>query len=226
MLLLMCWFMAMAQLRSDSLPALSDLGFGWLRPLRELVWPSTSYYTSIADVWAACSYLGFLFVLLPVACQKPWATKIAFHWCLAALYAMRTISLLATVYPQTSLPNPPNAPYADVPSIPLAAVLVILGVRSTLTDYMFSGHTCVWVLTAIFLWQYRKPGAEYTALAMLFWAFNATGIVLLIGVRTHYSADVVIAVFLTILVATLYYVLAHPTRRDCWAHALVAWCED
>jgi len=221
LLLLVAWCMAMSQLNSDSLPPLWDLGYAVIPALTGVVWTNSSYYRSLADIFLVVSIAVFFLLILPFAVKRPWITLVRFMWCLAALFAMRTLTLLSTVYPLTPLPD---ARYV-APSIPLGAILILFGLRATTSDLMFSGHTVFWVLMATFFWQYRKRGLEYTALALLYWAMSITGIVLLIGCRVHFTSDCVVATLLSLLVAMLYYIVATPQRRDSCLTGVIDWCE-
>jgi hypothetical protein len=212
----------MAQLYSDGLqpaydppsppgcPAaspLDDLGFKILPEARHLVWPTTCFYATIADVWIAATYVTFAFILVPFLTDTPWTCKTRFTWCLTAVYALRAITLLCTRYPR--FPGV-NGPYV-LPNgydVPWGAILIILGVRTTQTDYMFSGHAVGWALTAMFFWHYRRRRSRSTVatvVAVVFWAFNVTGMFLLIAVREHYTADVVVGVVVATLVFNVYH---------------------
>jgi hypothetical protein len=207
--------MAMVQLYSDSLQPpydltpLDDLGFKLLPEARHLVWPTTCFYASIADVWIAATYVTFALVLVPFLTDTPWTCKTRFTWCLTAVYALRAITLLCTRYPRFPGVNAPYVlPAAD---FPWGAILIILGVRTTQTDYMFSGHAAGWALTAMFFWHYRRPkSTAATAVAVVFWAFNVTGMFLLIAVREHYTADVAVAVTVAALVFQVYHLATAP----------------
>lgn len=220
----MIWLMAMAQLRSDAMGdvpgnLLEDLGFDILPRLTTVVWETTTYYANLADVWAAVAYIAFGFILVPFCCQSPLVAKIRFTLCISYVYSMRAIVLLCTRYPK--LPGL-NEKYVT-PNVALGAVLVILGIRTTQTDFMFSGHSTVWTLTAIFFWHYRKPGDGYTVLACFYWAFNVTGMFLLIAVREHYTADVVVAVIISTLAANCYHLCVDA--RNTYAYHVVRWID-
>ena len=192
--------MAMAQLRSDSLAEysnvctpLQDLGFSWIPEARHLVWQTTTFYANIADVWIVVTYVLFTLVLVPFCTTTPWKCKTRFTWCLTFTFVLRTLTLLCTRYPK--FPGV-NAAYtlSSSAEYPWAAVLILLGVRTTQTDYMFSGHVVGWTLTALFYWRYKLTATGVgTVVGVVFWLFNVTGILLLIAVREHYTADVVVA---------------------------------
>jgi hypothetical protein len=220
--------MAMAGLRSDTIPEyppecapLVDTGFDIIPRLTTVVWPTLSAYATIADVWLVGTYVMFTLFFIPFCTTTPWTAKIRFTLCMAYIFSLRTLTLLCTRYPK--VPGI-HASYSDVPSIPLAAVLVVLGVRTTQTDYMFSGHTVGWLMTAMCLWHYRREGAQYTVAAIFLWLYNLTGILLLIAVRTHYTSDVLVACFISVLTFTCYH-LALKDRHKTYAYKFLTWVD-
>jgi len=219
--------MAMAQLYSDGLTEyppgcapLHDLGFEILPIFQGISWPTTTYWGSLADVWAMTAYLIYGALAL-WACRTVWKAKIRFSVCITYILALRTIVLLCTRYPK--VPSTVHSAYADYPNVLASAILVLLGVRTTQTDYMFSGHTTAWIQTALFFWHYRKPGARYTVMAILFWLFNVTGIFLLIGVRAHYTADVVVSIIINVLTFTAFHLAVEP--ENMYAYRMLNWMD-
>lgn len=213
----------MSQLRSDSLPSpvcgpLQDLGFDVIPSLQQqLTWSTTTYWATIADVWCFSTYFVFGVLLVPFCCKTPWLTKTRFTFCLAFVFALRALTLLCTRYPR--IPGGPNDVYVT-PNTALGAVLVLLGMRTTQTDFLFSGHTSGWILMALFFWHYHKPG--FAPVALLFWLSNVTGIVLLIAVRTHYTADVLVAVIVSCLTFTCYHL---AVEEKPWAYRCIRWLD-
>lgn len=63
-------------------------------------------------------------------------------------------------------------------------------------DLMFSGHTCVNVASAM-LWSYSKINIIYV---VLWWAFVLFGCIVSVATRDHYSADVLVAFIISVLV--------------------------
>lgn len=197
--------MALAQQYSDSLPEyppecspLQDLGFKIL-PWVQVHWDTQTWWENIADVWISASY-GLFFVLLIFACRDSVLMLTRFFWCLSYAFAIRTLIVLATRYPRVPFKSTPNY-HAD--NIIWGALLILLGVRTTSTDMMFSAHTCGWVMTAWFIWHYSKT--LWVTLPYLL--FNVTGIILLLCVREHYTADVLVAIFLALLIPLVYHLL-------------------
>jgi hypothetical protein len=214
----------MAALRLDALPdglPLYDTGFAVIPPLFHLTWVTTTYYATIADVWCMATYVLFAVLIVPFCCKTPWTTKTRFTFCLSFVFAVRTLVLLCTRYPQIA--GGKNVPYLT-PNTALGAVLVVLGVRTTQTDYLFSGHSCGWILTALFFWHYKRDHLGFALFAILFWLSNTVGIILLIGVRTHYTSDVVVAIFLSVLTFTVYHLAVSP--RETYAYRFLKWVDS
>ncbi len=228
LLVLAMYCMSMSALRSDALPEyppgcgpLQDLGFDVIPSLHHLSWVTTTYWATIADVWCFSTYVLFAVAIVPFCCKTPWLTKTRFTFCLAFIFALRAITLLCTRYPR--VPTSVNGLYIT-PNTALGAVLVILGVRTTQTDFLFSGHTTGWILMALFFWHYKKDThVGYAVLAALFWLSNITGIILLIGVRTHYTADVVVAIIITSLTFVCYHLAVEPQKT--LMHGLINWLD-
>lgn len=219
---LVLFFMAMAQLRNDSLPpynVVHDLGFDVIPDLTpHVAWSTTSFFASIVDIWVLSSYVLFVifsFLWLGVLAKR------RFLMCLTLVYAFRTLTLLATRYPIASdmLLNPPY----QAPNIGLSAFLIMAGVRTVQTDYMFSGHTSVWTLATLFVTVYgtRKW------IGILYGLFNLTGIILILSVRMHYTADILVAAFISVLVFCVYHacVERHKRRGIAWILKLVRWLD-
>ena len=195
------YFMAMAQLRCDAITPYNEiydlLHRDVLPDLRSsLTWSTTTFFASLVDIWVLCSYLSFI---LMCVFWLGSAARRRFAICLCALYIFRTLTLLATRYPQavTTFVNPPYV----APNIGLSGFLVMIGARVSQLDYMFSGHTSVWMLATLFVCYY---GSRRFA-GWLYGLFNLAGVILLLCLRMHYTADVLIAVFLGTFVFYTYH---------------------
>ncbi len=214
----------MAQLRSDALPEtlpLYDTGFSVIPELAHLTWATTTYWATIADIWCFVTYVVFGILVVPFCCNSPWVAKTRFTFCISFVFAARTCVLLLTRYPRLVGIN-------DVyvtPNTALGAVLVMFGIRTTQTDYLFSAHTSGWIMMALFFWHYRKQThIGFTLGAILFWLSNITGIILLIGVRTHYTSDVVVAIFITSLTFVSYHLIVEGAK-ETYVYRLVKWLD-
>lgn len=211
--------MALAQQYSDSLPEyppecapLQDLGFK-IFPWIQVHWETQTWWENIADVWITASYVLF-FVLLIFACYDSVIMATRFFWCMAYAFFMRALIVLATRYPRVPFKSTPNY-HAD--NLVWGAILIMLGVRATSTDMMFSAHTCGWVMTMWFMWRYCR----YLWVTILYWLINIAGIILLLCVREHYTADVLVAIFLATYVFFAYHLLLDEETHMIFGTVLI-----
>jgi len=182
--LIVIYTMALFQLWIESNPivgecALFDTG-QWLVGAAPLTFMTHSFFHSIADIWVVVSVvLFFIWNWLDFAERELVFGRYMLVW--ASVYAQRIITIGATRLPIISGDEP------FVTSSPIwGAILVTVGVKKTLSDFMFSGHTATWVITALFVLTY----AHHRFLAWLYVAFNIVGPFLLLVVREHYTADI------------------------------------
>lgn len=221
---LVIWCMAMAQLRSDALPEtvpLYDTGFSIIPEMAYLTWSTTTYWATIADIWCFVTYIVFGILVVPFCCNSPWAAKTRFTFCMTSVFVARTCVLLSTRYPRLVGINN----IYITPNTALGAVLVILGIRTTQTDFMFSGHTSGWIMMAMFFWHYRKQSSVgYTLGAILFWLSNIVGMILLIGVRTHYTNDVAVAIVISSLTFVCYHLVVGGAK-ETYVYRIVKWLD-
>lgn len=200
----MALVMGMAQQFSDSRPnyaegcgPLNDFGFDVIPELSTLMWDTTSDYSNIADIWIVSTYAIFLFILVPFFLKDPMLVLIRFLWCMSYGFAFRTATIFVTRYPRL----PFKTPNYVAENVFWGAILVLLGVRTTATDMMFSGHTYGWFLMASFVSRY----SYYKWWSWFFWLFSLTGVFLLIAVREHYTSDVIVAAVVAKLVFWVYH---------------------
>ena len=119
----------------------------------------------------------------------------------AACYGIRALLVWTTRYPRT----PYNQVENYVAANPLLGSLLILtGVRSTQTDFMFSGHTATWTVLTLMAHTYIGGNNVFTT---LYTVLNAIGVFMLIAVREHYTADVVVAFFIAKMVFWIYHLV-------------------
>lgn len=196
--------MTMAQQFSDALPnyapgcgSLQDFGFDVVPELSALMWDTSSDYSNIADIWIVASYVLFLFVLVPFALRDPMLAATRFLWCMSYGFAFRTATVFVTRYPRLPFKGSNYHPS----NVLWGAILILLGVRTTYTDMMFSAHTFGWFMTASFVSRY----SYYRWWSWLYWLFNLTGVFLLISVREHYTSDVIVGAVVSKLVFWVYH---------------------
>ena len=94
----------------------------------------------------------------------------------------------------------------------VGALLLAVQVKSSLTDLMFSGHTTTWVLSARFVYYHSVSNV----FRMLYVVGAVIGPILLVAVREHYSADVVVAVIIAWLLFEVHYLWIDRHYRDRW----------
>lgn len=199
--------MSMAQQFSDALPnyapgcgSLEDFGFNVVPELSSLIWwqqHSNGDYSNIADIWITASYVIFLFILVPFALRDPMLALTRFLWCMSYGFAFRTATVFVTRYPRLPFKGSNYHPS----NVLWGAILIVLGVRTTATDMMFSAHTFGWFMTASFVSRY----SYYRWWSWVYWLFNLTGVFLLISVREHYTSDVIVGAVVAKLVFWVYH---------------------
>lgn len=194
----------MAQQYPDSQPEypeecqnLSDLGFDII-PFLGVTWLSESGtdFNSIADVWILASLATAALLFLFVFARTQLIFR-RFFICYGTVFLFRGLTVMATVYPR--LPFKSNNFVSD--NVLWGALLILSGVRTTARDMMFSGHTAGFILSASFVGRYTNS----SILRFFYWVFNALGVVALIAVREHYTADVIVSIIVARLVFVNYH---------------------
>jgi len=156
---------------------------------------SQGFFSSAADIWVLVSVVGFFF-WLGIDFSHPEREFGRFFLCWGAIYFQRALAIGATRYPLLADAE------AYVPENPiLGAVLITFGVMKTYSDFMFSGHTATWVVTAFFVHRY----ANHRFLALVYVVFNCVGPFLLILVEEHYTADVIIGWLIGLWTVVIYH---------------------
>ena len=112
---------------------------------------------------------------------------------LSILLTMRIITFSVTTVPPSS-----RGCYGRNPGEPIIwnVVSVLLSKNgNTCVDYMFSGHTTYFILLLLFMYEISRSFTE----KLLNTIYVVIGIITIIAGRIHYSADVVVAIFMTTL---------------------------
>ncbi len=197
--------MSFIQLYNDSLPdypadcqPLQDFGFKVIPFTPELNWNDSFVGGSIADIHVMLTIVLFLSFILFLLDDKQLVLR-RWLWIMSIMFLFRTLVTPDTRYP--ALPfdlaryRPENWYYG--------ATLIVAGVHKTSTDMLFSGHTSNWIIAASMFARY----SNYSVLSWIFWVWCIIGIFLLLAVREHYLADVVLAVIIAKLVFLSYHLL-------------------
>lgn len=194
--------MSLMQLYADSLPnyeplELQDFGFKIVPYLGDTFkWMNMSFWNSLADVWVVVSV--FIFFIINIATLQP--RQLAFRRFLliiSLVYFCRALTIADTRYPGLV-----HSPDRYRPTVWIwGALLMMVGVRATGTDFMFSGHTALWIVTASMVSKYTN----YKWGAVVYWIFNSVGIVSLLALEEHYLADIVVSIIISKLVYWAYH---------------------
>jgi hypothetical protein len=171
-----------------SMPPLPDLG-------HEII-------TKLHPEFLGDIVMGSMYALIgcAVVLSSMWRWKILTRFLLSygSLYLLRTVTITAT-----SLPATENHCYYNYTHIDNFAWNTFLGLISLGSlnkhcgDLLFSGHACSITLIMLSFWCYFSSRWIINTLVTL---LGFTGFVFIIGTRSHYTVDVVVAFYLTIFV--------------------------
>ncbi|CAG8503843.1 10838_t:CDS:2 [Ambispora gerdemannii] len=176
----------------DDMKPLVDLGFKVL--------PETDK-VFLADLFMLTLLVGSVFFTLFMAESNRARIIIVrrIFWLLGILLFFRTITLSTT-----TLPSPKNCTPVDTGSFWFMlkqGVHLILGGVKACTDNIYSGHT-IFITTSIILFRVY---CKYPYLTYYSYVHGTTGICLLVATRLHYTVDVLLAVFITYAVHSIYF---------------------
>jgi len=210
--------MAMVQLYGDSLPnynavcrPLQDLGFKII-PQLGLDWGGgDTDYSNVADIWILVAYVSFFLIVLFLI-HNPLLVTRRFFWVMTGNFVLRTLVVGVTRYPRLPFAlgnyHPTNFLWG--------AILVVAGARTTATDIMFSGHTLGFITCASFVSRYMK----HSLFSVFYWLFCAIGILSLLAVREHYTADVIVSLFIARLMFSNYHLFLDSEYIRFWKPGL------
>lgn len=206
-------FNGLLQLWGDSIPNYPNI-CGPLHDIGFIILPSinTGVYIldHMADLFIIISLVLFiLYIIFGVRRGHKELVFRRFLLCWSLIINMRTLSVAVTRYPRL----PAFADNYTPANIFVGALLIIVGVESTVTDMMFSGHTSVWIIIALFTTYYANKRDIFH---YFMWIINISGIVLLIAAREHYTADVIIGIFISTMVFLIYHFLVDTEILNNW----------
>jgi len=170
-----------------NVPPLPDLGHDLIPKMEP---------ENLGDMVMTCLIVMFLIALLLNKNRWPIITK--FLLTLGNLYFLRVVTILVTSLPPTD--NHCRTNYLQIDNIywnTLKGLLTLGGGNIHCGDLMFSGHTCmltnVWLT---FMINYKKKHFVRIVATLLM----LTAFFLIIATRSHYTADIWIAFWLTVFV--------------------------
>jgi hypothetical protein len=185
---------------------LPDLAFDVLAPYPDLSWlPNTLIYLLLLATLIRCllSRQGLTII-----------RRVLFVHAITML--MRSLTLVATSYPDPSLPCVDYMPPSDVN--PFWANTLGNADLITCGDLMFSGHTLIYVVLAL-AWQKYF----YVIEKVIFWMFTLVAITTLLVARLHYLNDIIVAMYVVVCVWHVYHMHAESDRRQL--NPIVGWLE-
>jgi hypothetical protein len=133
--------------------------------------------------------------------SKRWRMLTRFFFAYGTLYFMRVTTISAT-----SIPLAENHCYYNYSTVEnywwntFLGLISFGGLNKHCGDLMFSGHTCSITLIMLTFWCYYNKRYIMNSLITL---IGFVGYVFIIGTRSHYTIDVLVAFYLTILVFKL-----------------------
>lgn len=160
------------------------------------------------------------FVIAILLNKKRWPMITRFLLTLGNLYILRVVTILVTSLPATE--NHCRTNYLKIDNIywnTLKGLLTLGGGNIHCGDLMFSGHTCmvtnIWIT---FMINYKKHNFVRLVITILM----LVTFYFIIATRSHYTADIWIAFWLTVFVH-LYTPKAFPFTRQRMYRAIMKW---
>ncbi|CAJ0572518.1 unnamed protein product, partial [Mesorhabditis spiculigera] len=203
-------------------------------PLPDVGFRHTTYYAIGLNY---CEYLmlgSFISVLVLILFHRHrWIVLRRLCFIGSILYLCRCVTMYATVVPLAD-PNyycspklGENATFWLISRRALEVMagmgLNLFGKHSLCGDYIYSGHTLVLTISALFIGEYTPR--RWKIIHLLSWLVAVSGMALLIISRGHYTIDIILSYWICTRVFWTYHTLAaHPTLRTSQhSHARKEW---
>ncbi|KAJ1356927.1 Phosphatidylcholine:ceramide cholinephosphotransferase 1 [Parelaphostrongylus tenuis] len=192
-------------------------------PLPDITFSLVTYYQNGLKI---CEYImlsSFASVLLLMLFHRHrWIMFRRLMMVGSLLYLMRCVTMIVTQVPVADpnfLCSPKFGKNGTFWEIVLRGLKMVAGVglnvsgKDTLCgDYIYSGHTIVLVVSALFIGEYSPR--RWRLLHVFYWLVALTGVVFLVISRGHYTLDVILSYFICTRVFWSYHTMvAHPTLR-------------
>ncbi|ORX85367.1 hypothetical protein K493DRAFT_307274 [Basidiobolus meristosporus CBS 931.73] len=137
--------------------------------------------------------------------SKTMAQKMIFwrriFWISGCLYLFRAFTFISTTLPPTKECQPVVG--KDIPEMLRIGGRMIFGIDKACTDNIYSGHTMM-LTSCIMLWKIycpNKPINTYVQIHAL------VGLVTIVASRLHYTVDVILSLFITYAMYSIYFFL-------------------
>ncbi|VDM54609.1 unnamed protein product [Angiostrongylus costaricensis] len=192
-------------------------------PLPDITFSLVTYYRNGLKI---CEYImlsSFASVLLLMLFHRHrWIMFRRLMMVGSLLYLMRCITMIVTQVPVADpnfLCSPKFGKNGTFWEIVLRGLKMVAGIglnvsgKDTLCgDYIYSGHTIVLVVSALFIGEYSPR--RWRILHAFYWLVAFVGVVFLVISRGHYTLDVILSYFICTRVFWSYHTMvAHPTLR-------------
>jgi len=196
MLLIVMYLMSLVQIFVDnnanlSEPALTDIGHEYF----PTVYESLPYHL-----------IGpFCFIAVLLMMIKPGFRWILFRrliWCMAFIYFLRATTLFCTLFPLTDpIKKSCNVEKTYGTAAAIRAFKIITRMEATCSDFLFSGHTALSLAITLLIFNHYKK--IWVKIGMILYC--AAIIFSIIAAKFHYTVDVIVAIYLTILIYLMCY---------------------
>jgi hypothetical protein len=176
----------------------NSLATGDDQPLPDFfdVLPNLSYVDVVVDILLNTLLGGTLIGIMIIS--PNWQTRgiilLRIGWLAGLLYLYRALTISVTTLPATFKDcKPQNIDVKTAAQVVGDAFKIIVGGARTCTDLIYSGHTMVFVTCAI---QWRLY-CKHRWVAWYVYLHAATGILMVIMTRFHYTVDCILSIFIT-----------------------------
>lgn len=159
---------------------LPDIGFDYLPHI-------SSIYPNIL-VLTTCFYFVVRFFRI-----KNLICILQLIWCITLLFAIRLFTFTVTIVPPSTIGCINRNSTSPIRWNVIKYLL--FSNHNTCTDYMFSGHACYFVIILLFTLKL----SNYKLEKLGFIIFTILSLLSIISGHIHYTTDVVVAIFLSIM---------------------------
>lgn len=210
------FLMSLLQIWTDSIPRPTDIPECQVEDTFYMVIPNLPRWMGVplmghaADLWILVTILMmivFIYFNSPAGQRQLYVRRWFCVWTYGYFFRFITIGLTHYLAPLRKgvVPYTPPNPF-------LGALLITVGVKSSLNDLMFSGHTMTWVLAARYVWLYGVN----RMFRYFFVIWCMVGPILLVAVREHVSADVGVSFIVGALLFSWYHMWYVRGFRGGW----------
>ncbi|KAJ1923718.1 hypothetical protein IWQ60_005694 [Tieghemiomyces parasiticus] len=197
-LVVVAFFMVFMQMVSDrrwnqSDPQLRDLAFDWFPYVNKV---------SVADDLVSSSLIIVLAGNLLLTTN--WRNRIIFVrrclWLIGTLYFFRGFTLVVTTVPSPRLDCVPTETHGAADMFRVGWDMITTKTKAC-TDNIYSGHTVI-LCASFFLWRVHS---RYAVIIIYSALHSIAGMIMVLYTHLHYFVDILIAVFFTYSMFSLYF---------------------